>query len=752
MEPQVLPKPKPSDAVRKENNQKFEKKALIALQAQRGGLFDRDDTIEYLDRFRKEFNIPDDDARSIVSNVYTRFNKGYKGPTEKEKETAEAIRTQEEEDRIDESFRESLGRPQGRMSLQEGTVPLGPRDKIKQLGVGDEILEMYKQGAGTIEIGQKYNISKDTVNRFIKQTNPKLLRESLPKVNQYNFDYSILDDIREDAKTMSRKEILEKYKGKISKKRLDKEKLTFGKVEESGRPRVPPGQRSPKQVKRANRIRNAQGFDVSGTAAKNFHHIFPIGGLVDFSAQDVMILDKKYNEILGGFNLQLNDIADEIGSLDLSNPNAVIKLNDLNAKSKDLVDRAKAKLPTDIAKSAIGYVEYQPVFDENGTIIELQQIRKGVDKNPSILAEFGNKKFKDYTTEEKRDFRNKVKEVSLNAEKQGLTISANPFFDPKVVGQGALDVLKVLGTPTSAAGFAGLSVMENLKEGESLPRAVLDKEVGIELLFPELAKRTVGKAVSGGSGILSQIGRVAANPFFKAARAFTPAGAVITAAGLTKDAYDRIKELEAMDEDEREALRQERDAFSFDASVAGAADGGLMRIGFADGPDDPRRRTFMKIVGGLASLPIIGRFFDVAKLSKPAIEKAAESGVPTYFFDLVNKIKRLGDETGEALSDPRVERTYRYKNYELREGAFGDPNETMITREIDMGPYGYKEESMRFKKGGPDEDGNFISDEYEEVTASPDMEGKLKDVEDGIEEDSITEIMEEAGEKTTKID
>ena len=137
MEPQVLLKPKPSDAVRKENNQKFEKKALIALQAQRGGLFDRDDTIQYLDKFRKEFNIPDDDARSIVSNVYTRFNKGYKGPTEKEKETAEAIRTQEEEDRIDESFRESLGRPQGRMSLQEGTVPLGPRDKICLLYTSD---------------------------------------------------------------------------------------------------------------------------------------------------------------------------------------------------------------------------------------------------------------------------------------------------------------------------------------------------------------------------------------------------------------------------------------------------------------------------------------------------------------------------------------------------------------------------------------------------------------------------------------
>jgi hypothetical protein len=58
-----------------------------------------------------------------------------------------------------------------------------------------------------------------------------------------------------------------------------------------------------------------------------------------------------------------------------------------------------------------------------------------------------------------------------------------------------------------------------------------------------------------------------------------------------------------------------------------------------------------------------------------------------------------------------------------------------------MGEFGYKEESMRFKKGGQTEDG-FVPDEYEEMTVRPDAEGKLKDVEEGIED--VSEIIEEA--------
>ena len=47
-----------------------------------------------------------------------------------------------------------------------------------------------------------------------------------------------------------------------------------------------------------------------------------------------------------------------------------------------------------------------------------------------------------------------------------------------------------------------------------------------------------------------------------------------------------------------------------------AASGGLIRQGFADGPEDPSKRKFMKIMGGLASLPLVGKFF---KREKAAI-------------------------------------------------------------------------------------------------------------------------------------
>jgi hypothetical protein len=142
-------------------------------------------------------------------------------------------------------------------------------------------------------------------------------------------------------------------------------------------------------------------------------------------------------------------------------------------------------------------------------------------------------------------------------------LGANPFLDPRNILTGLGDVARVLSTPTVAATFAGTSIKENLDKGESLPEALADVEVGTSLLYPELAKRTIGQLAPRGAGILSTIGRVAANPFFGAARAFTPIGAGLTAVGLAKDAYERYQELEAMSPEQREELARERDEFSF---------------------------------------------------------------------------------------------------------------------------------------------------------------------------------------------
>ena len=170
------------------------------------------------------------------------------------------------------------------------------------------------------------------------------------------------------------------------------------------------------------------------------------------------------------------------------------------------------------------------------------------------------------------------------------------------------------------------------------------------------------------------------------------------------------------------------------------------RAGFSKGKlVDLARRKFLKAAAGVGAG--IGALktglLGLGKEAAPMVEAAKETvtKAPDYFFALVDKIKRFGKSVDDPVADPRVERTYRYKNYELRENAYGDPGETIVTKTDDMGEFGYKEESMRFKKGGPTEDG-VVPDEYEEMTIRPDAEGKLKDVEDGIED--ISEIIEEA--------
>ena len=452
----------------------------------------------------------------------------------------------------------------------------GSRRNIIPDDIGKKILKEYEDGAGTIKLGEKYGFGKDTINRYVKKFNPKLLRDSPPKVNQYDFDYSVIDEIREDAKNMSRKQILKKYENKISDTKLDRlvkaGEIKFGVVEEAGRPRVPPGSIPEGTVKRTNRIRNSQGFAISGTQAKNFHHIFPIGGLVDLSPKDVMILDKNINERLGGFNLKLNDIADEIGSMDLSSPDALKKLNDLNAESKQIVDNAKAGLPKRL-KNIIGYVEYNPVFDSNGTIVELSQVRKGVDKTPSQLAKFGDKKFKNFSTKERQNFKKEVLRVAKETEKRGKEagfIDLGLFGD---IGRGAGSLLKTVPTPL---GTGILTAGFGVDPTSGLDRATLATEAA---LAPQLVQQSAKF-----SPAVQRVLNLGLSPqlALRAARIASPLGiASLAAEGLYqagKFSRDRIRELQAMSPEQRQQLRAEQSALAFE----GARDGGL--IGKKSGP------------------------------------------------------------------------------------------------------------------------------------------------------------------------
>ena len=171
----------------------------------------------------------------------------------------------------------------------------------------------------------------------------------------------------------------------------------------------------------------------------------------------------------------------------------------------------------------------------------------------------------------------------------------------------------------------------------------------------------------------------------------------------------------------------------------GNADGG--RIGFKKGMD---RRTFMKIMGGLTALPVLGKFFKGAEVAAPAVEKAVDvaSGAPPYFFNLVNKIRTLG----KKFSGPKERsESYVYKDYEmdidLDTGAIDikKTKEAMIPGGDEAGIA--EEVIMTYKPGMADETtkGKKVVDEYDEYTARPDMDGKMKDVEDGVPDEVIEE-------------
>jgi len=186
-----------------------------------------------------------------------------------------------------------------------------------------------------------------------------------------------------------------------------------------------------------------------------------------------------------------------------------------------------------------------------------------------------------------------------------------------------------------------------------------------------------------------------------------------------------------------ELQRRDADPNEMYGPILKAANGG--RIGLKKGSMD--RRTFMKIIGGLTTLPVFGKFFKGAEVAAPVVEKAAEvaSGAPPYFFNLVERIRALG----KKFDGPKERtETYKYKDYEMQ--VDNDTGQIEITKQKlgydeRVGEGVVSEEYMSLKPGRADETtgGKKVADEYEENTGYTDKDGKLKDVESGVSEETV---------------
>jgi len=181
---------------------------------------------------------------------------------------------------------------------------------------------------------------------------------------------------------------------------------------------------------------------------------------------------------------------------------------------------------------------------------------------------------------------------------------------------------------------------------------------------------------------------------------------------------ERKKLLESLTDEQRddllsrersEAIQQNRRGDPEAFSGIMAANGGLIsREDFADGPKDPKmnRRTFMKVMGGLASIPILGKFIKpaakVAKSVSPVIQKTVEAA-PTHFWNLVAKIKTFGDDITQFGALAERQSVKKYKDLELTEDmATGQIEIQRVKVAEDMDYYGSpvtEESYMSYRPG-----------------------------------------------------
>jgi hypothetical protein len=325
------------------------------------------------------------------------------------------------------------------------------------------------------------------------------------------------------------------------------------------------------------------------------------------------------------------------------------------------------------------------------------------------------------------------------------------FLGGSAVAKGLLKTLQTLGTPAGVvAGELGLpgGVRSQLQE-EGLEQTLRNP-----LSYAGLPLANIGaEAVK--NPALQRILNLGLP--LKVIRAGTPVGlGLMGISALVDSALKFQEEFDALSPEEQKAYLEEQEKFGED--IQGAAEGGIMRLNLADGPDkkglkSPGRRKFMKdtgkLAGILALIPYLGKF--IAPVAKsPAAVEGIKLGADKLMM-LVDKIKKFGvDKTkNRATQDLQEVTVYQGKDgseYELVEDlATGD---VRVTKEKPgMGSYGdetfdtIEDRSVfEIKKGRGDETTKGTpADEYDEGKEVFGPEGTVDDI-DEIDDRIIKEI------------
>ena len=645
------------------------------------------------------------------------------------------------------------------LTRPETPTPIEPRENLK--GGTDPKTGMGFQKGNTIGQGRaKDLIGKPSINVEGKNQYPRLTFEEMQEII----------DANPELKTPK---AFEKA-GLLGRRAMERNPdLVF---QQRGYPDPDPEKQTARNTKRNESILRQEGrkYNVKPPKGYQVHHMLPLAGNVDINTGDLAVISKKMNAKMSKYDKQINRLTTEATLLDFSKKNSLDRLDDINEKLNNVLKTIKKDLPKKY-KGLIGFNKLTPVFDEYGTVLDLTAEPVGIDYKKSIAGSKGIPT-RDVKT-------SNIQKLVNNAPK--LKAALLPGLEEIVKGIKNIpdDIAKkryfTLGLKALGPLGTYLAVddtYEALKEGKSVAEAL---EYGL-----------IGTNIIGSTKDV-----FALSPEEREARSVVKQAEMADQISQDESLLDTDFETPAIESDlsideaekkykaGQEAVRLKREAEEADiararaVSVEGLKDlmlgkrfepaeipqeffaiGG--RVGYADGsdPKDPKmnRRTFMKVMGGLASIPLLGKFIKpAAKVAESAapVVKETLAGAPEHFWNLVAKIKTFGDDITQFGALTERQSVKQYKDFTLVEDTATGQIDIQRMKALDDDSASYygnplvEETHMSYKpgKGQADEMTGPIPDEYEEGTAylrtDREFSGDVVDEMSGISDD----IFEEAG-------
>jgi len=147
------------------------------------------------------------------------------------------------------------------------------------------------------------------------------------------------------------------------------------------------------------------------------------------------------------------------------------------------------------------------------------------------------------------------------------------------------------------------------------------------------------------------------------------------------------------------------------------------RAGFKDGMT---RRTFLKLLGGMAAVPIVGKFFKLSKVGQkvkkvPVIKTDDVAGKPEWFDTLVNKVISEGDDVTKKFATG--------ERQSIHQKTLDDGSVVRVTEDVDDGAVRVEYESeqnvfgdpvlLQYKKPLPDEGAPSPRAEFDVAESGP---------------------------------